>query len=160
MSASEIQVLLDLLDEGYDRESWHGANLRQSINRVKLDEATWRPSDAYHNVWEIVIHAAYWKYVVWRRLTGEKRGGFPRKGSDWFVRPSGEAGESWTEDVKLLEEIHQKLRLAVVGLDSSELPLAPGESTVTNAAIIRGVAFHDVYHAGQIQTVRTLYKQR
>ena len=160
MAAPAIQVLLDLLDEGYDHESWHGANLKQSISRVKLEEAVWRPSDAYHNVWEIVIHAAYWKYVVWRRLTGEKKGGFPRKGSDWFVRPSGGSGESWAEDVKLLEEIHRNLRGAVEGLEPSALPLAPGESTVTNAAIIRGVAFHDVYHAGQILTVRTLYKKR
>lgn len=159
MAAPEIQVLLSLLDEGYDHESWHGPNLKGSISRVKIDEAVWRPTESYHNIWELVIHAAYWKYVVWRRLTGEKRGSFPRKGSDWFVRPSGDSGDSWTEDVKLLETIHQDLRSVVELLKPADLPRSPSDSTVTNAAIIRGVAFHDIYHAGQIQTIRQLNKK-
>ena len=33
-------------------------------------EPSWRPGEGLHNIWEIVVHAAYWKYVVWRRLTG------------------------------------------------------------------------------------------
>ena len=49
-------------------------------------ESAWRPHPARHSIQEIVVHAAYWKYAVRRRLKGEKRGSFPLKGSDWFRR--------------------------------------------------------------------------
>lgn len=41
--------------------------------------------------------AAYWKYAVWRRLTGSKRGSFALEGSNWFPRPEerSAAWQSW-----------------------------------------------------------------
>src|SRR5947209_3152448 len=83
-----IALLLRILDDGYDRrEAWHGPTLRGSIRRVRAEEPAWRPAPGQRNVWEIALHCAYWKYAVWRRLTGEKRGSFLREGSDWFTRP-------------------------------------------------------------------------
>ena len=155
----EIQVLLNLLDEAYEREAWHGPNLKGSVRRVKLEEACWRPGDDQRNIWEITVHTAYWKYIVWRRLTGGRRGGFPRKGSNWFVRPS-DPSDSWPEDVKLLDETHRQLRESIAALAADDLTLTPGESKLTNAEIIQGIALHDVYHAGQIQTLRQLYARR
>ena len=36
---------------------------------------SWRPASGRHNIWEIVVHAAYWKYAAARRFTekGEDR---------------------------------------------------------------------------------------
>ena len=67
-------MLLALVDEAYDRRSWHGPNLRGSLRGLSAAEAAWRPSPGRHSAWEIAVHAAYWKYAAWRRLTGEKRG--------------------------------------------------------------------------------------
>ena len=160
MADSAIDVLVRALDEAYDKESWHGPNLRGSIRRLKEDQVVWRPGPKQHNIWEIALHAAYWKYIVLRRFTGEKRGAFPRQGSDWFGRPSSEPAETWIEDVKLLDEIHKKLRECVAALKPDDLDSVPAGSTVPNGAIIRGIALHDVYHAGQIQTLRQLYSAR
>jgi hypothetical protein len=151
---SRIASILEFIDEAYDKQSWHGPNLRGSIKRMKIDEALWHPRPEDRNAWEIVLHAAYWKYVVLRRFTGEKRGSFPRKGSDWYTRPSGDPAESWQEDVKLLHDLHVKLRAAIESLPDSTLDSAPAGSKVTNAEILRGIALHDVYHAGQIQAIR------
>ena len=63
-------MILALLDQAYDRPSWHGTNLRGSLRRVTPEQAAWRPGPARHNIWEIAVHAAYWKYAAWRRLTG------------------------------------------------------------------------------------------
>src|SRR5438874_523546 len=76
----ELQLLLDGLDEAFDRKSWHGTNLRGSVRGVAVKEALWRPGPGRHNIWELMLHAAYWKYVVRRRITGEKRGSFLLKG--------------------------------------------------------------------------------
>src|SRR5438067_1230647 len=109
MARSEIDVLLDLLDRAYDHKSWHGPNLRGSIRKVELATAAWRPAAGRRNIWEIVVHAAYWKYIVRRRLLGEKRGSFPLKGSNWFQRSLDATPEAWAEDLALLEQTHLTL---------------------------------------------------
>ena len=52
-----------LLDEAFDRRSWHGTNLRGSIRGLPRSTAAWRPAPDRHNIWELVVHAAYWKYA-------------------------------------------------------------------------------------------------
>jgi hypothetical protein len=154
-----VELLLQLIDQGYDHESWHGPNLRGSIRRVKHEEAAWRPGEGMHNVWEIVAHAAYWKYIVWRRLTRAEKSSFPRKGSDFILRPGGKNPESWEEDVAMLHSLHRDMREAVAALTDADLALATESSKVTNGMIISGIAHHDVYHAGQIQQIRQAYRK-
>ena len=101
-----LDVLLAQIDQAYDRRSWHGTNLKGSIRGLTPAEAAWRPRSDRHSVQEIVVHAAYWKYVVWRRLTGSKRGSFPLTGSNWFPRPRAGA-DLWRQDVRLLEACHR-----------------------------------------------------
>jgi hypothetical protein len=154
------RTILALLDEAFDSRAWHGTNLRGSLRRLTAEEAAWRPAAGRHNIWEIVIHAAYWKYAVRRRLTGEKRGSFSiSPGSNWFTRPEILSGEAWRADVEILRQEHIKLREAVSGLspDVLEQPVGKG---LTAAGLIRGIAAHDLYHAGQIQLLKRLMRPR
>ena len=64
-----VQQLLAIIDQAYNRKSWHGTNLRGSIRGLTAAEAAWRPARDRHNVWEVVVHAAYWKYAVTRRFS-------------------------------------------------------------------------------------------
>lgn len=82
--ASEIALLLLNIDEAYEKKAWHGSNLCGSIRGVTAEEASWRPASERHNIWEIVVHAAYWKYMVRRRILGEKRDFFSIKGNNWW----------------------------------------------------------------------------
>jgi uncharacterized damage-inducible protein DinB len=156
---TEIRLLLAFIDQAYDRRSWHGTNLRGSIRGVSANEAAWRPGPERHNIWELVVHAAYWKYAVRRRLTGEARGSFPVEGSNWFARPSAaERGEaSWKADVALLGETHRSLRAAVAALAAADLDRAAAGGTETVRALVTGIAAHDLYHAGQIQLLKRLW---
>jgi hypothetical protein len=141
-------LLLEILDQGYERSAWHGPNLKQSLRGVSARAAAWRPSPRRHNIWEIAMHAAYWKYAVRRRITGGKRGGFAREGSNWLTRPARLTQTAWRADQRLLADEHRKLRAAVTEAlrAGQKLPLP----------MIWGVAFHDVYHAGQIRLRRRL----
>ena len=69
-----IRVLLQLIDESYEKRAWHGANLRGSMKGLTIEQVAWRPAATRHNIWEIVVHCAYWKYIVRRRLLEEKKG--------------------------------------------------------------------------------------
>ena len=156
-----VEQLIAILDQAFDRASWHGTNLRGSVRRVQAKQAAWRPGANRHNIWEVVVHAAYWKYAVARRFTGEGRGSFPLKGSNWFKRPIDRAratDEAWREDVALLEQMHQVLRAEVAKLSDADLRRTPARSQVSNFALISGIAAHDLYHAGQIQLLKKLAK--
>jgi hypothetical protein len=154
----EIKHLLGLLDEAYKRAAWHGPNLRGSIRGLTAREASWRPKAGRHNIWEIVIHTAYWKYTVRRRLRGEKRGSFSLQGSNWFLRPVDRSEQAWRADVGMLAREHQRLRAAVSELQPESLDRpAKGSKTVARR-LIAGIALHDVYHAGQIQLIKKLLR--
>jgi hypothetical protein len=151
--------LLAIIDAAYDRKSWHGTNLRGSIRGMTARQASWRPSPQRHNIWELVVHAAYWKYVVYRRLTSAPRGSFPREGSNWFVRGNRADDRAWRSDVALLDETHRSLRSAIAILTPSDLNRKPASSKLSNFEIIAGIAAHDLYHAGQIQLLKRLQRK-
>ena len=155
---SEIEHLLGLLDEAYSRAAWHGPNLRGSIRGVTMREAAWRPRTERHNIWEVVVHAAYWKYSVRRRLLGDKRGSFAVTGSNWFLRPADRSDRAWRADVSLLNEEHIRLKVAVAAFPPGNLDRVPRGSKTTARRLIAGIAFHDVYHAGQIQLIKKLMR--
>ena len=154
--SGEIQQLLTIIDQAYDRRSWHGTNLRGSIRGLSAERAARRPRPERHNIWELVVHAAYWKYAVTRRLTGQKRGSFPLKGSNWFPRGHALNEAQWRDDVMLLEQMHRALREAVANLSAADLSRTPRGRSTSNAFLITGIAAHDLYHAGQIQLLKKL----
>ena len=142
------------------KRAWHGTNLRGSIKGLNFDQAAWRPSPVRHNIWEIVVHCAYWKYIVRRRLLNEKKGSFPLKGSNWFKRPMVANEKAWRADIALLDETHRSMRNAIAGLTSSDLKKNPTGSTWTTRQTISGIASHDLYHAGQIQLLKRRQKEK
>lgn len=170
MKTSEpVALLLRILDEAYEKKAWHGPNLKGTLRGVTVSEAVWRPAPDRHNVWELALHAAYWKYAGWRRLTGEKRGAFPVDGSNWFVRPEPTPGgrgreeateKAWRADLALLDREHRRLRAAVEKIPASRLSSLSRGSKHRIDTLVYGIAAHDVYHAGQIQLVKRLFRDR
>ncbi len=157
-----LVLLLDGLDEAFERRSWHGTNLRGAVRGLPVGAASWRPGPRRHNIWEVAVHAAYWKYAVWRRLTGATRGSFPLKGSNWYTRPRPGArdDDAWAADVTLLVASHRRLREAVEALDPDALLQPMSKGAYTPAFLVRGVTAHDLYHAGQIQLLKRLWRER
>jgi hypothetical protein len=148
------QLVLALLDEAYEKKTWHGPNLRQSLKGVTARQAAWRPGSGRHNIWEVTLHATYWKYALRRRIEGGKRGSFVLKGSNFFPRPEkGKLHEAaWAADKKLLEREHRALRAAAAQV----LRTSRGAKFMPQ---FYGMAFHDIYHAGQIRLLRRLMER-
>ena len=152
MQAS-IELLLDLVDEAFEGPAWHGPSLRESLRRITAAQAAWRPAPGRHSIRELTIHAAYWKHVVRGRLTGTAPGSFPLEGSNWFrAAPS----RTWDDDVRLLVAEHRRLRQTIGAYSARALDRPIDAKKQTAAFTIRGIAAHDLYHAGQIRLLRAL----
>jgi len=139
------------MEDSYRTKAWHGTNLRGSLRGVSAAEAAWRPAAGRHNIWEIVVHAAYWKYAVRRRLTGAKRGSFPLSGRNWITRPVRDGSSQWQDDLHLLKMEHEALMAVIRILKNSR---APGVER-----LLYGIAAHDAYHTGQIQLLKRLQRR-
>lgn len=144
-------LIFALFAEGYSKKTWHGPNLRQSLKGVSAKQAAWRPGASRHNIWELALHAAYWKYAARRRIESGKRGSFALKGSNFFPRPEkGKVSEAaWKSDLALLDREHRALELAIRRVLKTR-------RATKFLRTLYGVAFHDVYHAGQIRLLRRL----
>ena len=156
MSTKEVAQLLAIVDQAYNKASWHGTNLRGSVRRVSPAQALWRPHSGRHNIWEIVAHCAYWKYAAGLRFTAGARGSFRYKGSNWFKAPPTLTDRAWKDAVETLDEMHTTLRSAIAGLSNADLRKTPAGKKVTNFTLLSGIAAHDLYHAGQIQLLKRL----
>jgi hypothetical protein len=152
----ELDLLIRILDESYEKKAWHGPNLRGSIRGLPVERAVWRPGPDRHSIAEQVVHAAYWKYAVRRRLRGDSRGSFPIPGSNWFPVLPTLSPAGWKGLVALLESEHRSLREAILHFPAGRLHDQALGGKVTNLATITGIAAHDVYHAGQIQLLKRL----
>ena len=151
--------LLATLDRAYDVTSWHGPNLKGSLRGLSPAVAFFRPGPKRHSIYDLVLHAAYWKYVVRRRLTGEKRGSFALEGSNFFPAPSRPSARALA-DAKLAPRSTSTGRSA----RSWRICPRPRSGRASGAGrrrpSISGVAAHDLYHAGQIQLLKRLYAER
>jgi len=151
-----IDLLLKVLDQAYDRSAWHGTNLRGSLRGLPLKEVLWRPGKNRHNIWEIAVHCAYWKFCVRRTITGDRTLKFPRTGSNWFPLPRPADEAAWKKDVALLRSEHLQLRTAVAEFPASNLTKKGSGLKRRYEEYIYGAASHDLYHAGQIQLLKRL----
>ena len=151
-----IALLLDALDRGFDRKGWHGTTLRGALRGVTPGQALWRAGPGRPTIWQLLLHTAYWKYAVRRRLTGAAVGGFGRGPSNWPRLPEVTDAAALRRDIVFLEREHRSLRDAIRSFPPAALARRRPGSIWTPAQQIQGVVAHDLYHTGQIQLLKRL----
>ena len=156
-TTDDRRLLLRILEEAYRQNTWNGTNLRSSLEHLTAERAGWRPPHARHSIAEIALHSAYWKFVIRRRLTGDRRATFAFKGKDWFDVPGALTDERWAELVSVLDDEHARLSDVIRDTDRE---LGYGSTAGRELARkIFGVAMHDAYHTGQIHLIQTQYER-
>ena len=151
-----ISLLLEFVHQAFHGPAWHGPALWGTLRGVSPAEALARPKAGRHNVWEYALHAAYWKYVVRRRLTRDESLEFPRSPANWPAPPVRASAAAWKADRALLKEQHDLLVRAIERFPAAALGKKAWKSRYTNLQTIEGIASHDLYHGGQVQLVRKL----
>lgn len=129
-----------------------------ALRGVKPDAAIWRPDAGRHNIAELTIHAAYWKYRACRLISDASPRSFELTGSDFMERSAPYTVREWKADTALLVTWHGRFRSAVAELPGARLTDIVTD-TFTTADVVTGVAAHDLYHAGQIQLLKRLWKR-
>jgi len=157
----EIKTLVATLEEAYKGPAWHGPSLRAALKGIDAKQAAKRLGPGRHNIWELAIHSAYWKFAVRRQLLGGSRGIYNEEGRNWVVRQAAkqadtEQGKSWKLDADALKREHRALIETVQKFPESNLDRHYPNSRWTPRQMIAGIAFHDIYHAGQIQLLKRL----
>jgi len=145
--APTIALLLHIIDQAFDTKAWHGTTLRGALRGQAPELALWRPAPERHSIWDLVLHTAYWKYIVRRRLTRNKTIKFDRSPSNWPAPPTPATAKALKADIALLVEE-----------PANRLNSKAAESQWTYAEHIHGIAAHDLYHAGQIQLLKRLQR--
>lgn len=154
-----VKVLLEMVDQAFNKRAWHGANLKDSLKGLTLKQLLWRPGPKRHNIWEVAIHTAYWKYTVYRQLADAPKNSFPRTPSNFPKIPDKPSMKLWKEDLALLDDYHAKFKKAIQKLTARDLDKKIVGKRWTTAQKIIGVASHDLYHTGQIQLLKRLMKK-
>src|SRR5881628_1301162 len=115
------RLLLDVFDQAFSGRAWHGTPLAGSLRGVTPRQALWRPRHGRHCIWDLVLHTAYWKCIVRRRLRRDPSIAFPRPGSNWPAVPTITDARAWRRDVALLKEEHRLLRETIARFPASRL---------------------------------------
>lgn len=150
------RIITDMIERAYSKRSWHGANLAGSLRGLSVKQAFWRPAKNRHNIWELTVHSAYWKYIVWRKLANRPDSTFAVKGSDWIKPPEKPSEEEWKKAKLILAKYHKLLLEEIREFEPTKLYLKMPDSKLRYIDIVLGVAAHDLYHAGQIQILKRL----
>jgi uncharacterized damage-inducible protein DinB len=154
------RLLLDVLEEAFTAKGWQGATLSGAVRGLTPRQALWRPSATRHNIWELVLHTAFWKHAVRERVEGKGRTPFPRAPRNFPSLPERPDAAAWRADVALLKRQHALLTRTVAGLSPTRLDAPVGASRWTVAEQVFGVAAHDLYHTGQIQLLKALQRPK
>src|SRR5205807_2235772 len=72
---------------------------------------------------------------------------------NWF---DAARSRSWRDDVRLLADEHRQLRKAIAAYPARALRKPVDRRKQSAEFTIRGIAAHDLYHAGQIQLLKKL----
>lgn len=151
-------LLLGSIQPARGRQGWHGgATPLGAVRGMSVETALWRPAPDRKCIWELMLHIAYWKYAVRRRLEGGRAPRFPRSPANFPALPDPADQAAWDADRALLQAEHERL-LAVVAA------IPPGRYTRrvqsgkrwSIGELILGIAQHDAWHTGQIVMLKRM----
>ena len=155
MKSVVIPHYLYLLDGAFEGTDWH--SLLGNIRSVQSDDWNWVPPGGERSICQIVQHVGGCKFMYHNHAFGDATLTWDHPLVDGKGRLSGpEPAIAW------LREGHQLLRNSIAALDDDEL-LRPrmtnwGEVKETRW-IITAMIEHDLYHAGEINHLRSLGQQ-
>lgn len=144
--------LLYLIDEAFDGTAWH--SLLGNLRSVAPEDWTWLPAGGHRSIRDLVQHVGGCKYMYENHAFGDASLTWDHPLVDGEgVLTSLETVMPW------LREGQERLRQSIAGLSDAELlrPRRTNWGELKETRWIIGVMIeHDLYHAGEINHIRSL----
>lgn len=155
MTAKDL--LLYLLEHTYERQGAYPP-LTTALAGVTAAQASWKPAQERHSIWQIVRHMTQWMEAGLDAIEARPKVYEELSQLDW--RPASGDEREWQADVERLHRAyrHLKERLTAMGDEDLAGMLEPyrGKPRYETAIRFLRAATHDTYHLGQIRYLRAL----
>lgn len=143
--------------------AWHGAPTALGVLRgVNAAVAVWRSYPGANNIREIALHVAFCENGVANHLSGQKVSlKFKQRKPGWALMLEEVAKAQWKDELTLVKLANTRLVDALTAFDPEHFyqPLVKG-STRPAAEYVHGVAEHSLFHAAQMEAIKTLAKHQ
>ena len=154
---TEVERIADQLKRAVNGGAWHGPSVGEILAGISAEQATSRPFNAAHSIWELALHIDAWLQGCRRRLEGDRAQ--LSDAEDWPA-VTDTSDQAWKATIAALTEAYDQLHAAILRLDDSRLeePILEGMSSVY--ITLHGVIQHALYHAGQIAILKKATSER
>ena len=147
---SETARIADALRRSFHGEAWHGDSLFEVLKGVTPAQASARPIQNAHTIWELVLHLVAWEDAVQRRMTGVV---VELNDAENFPPVTDRRDAAWQKALEHARHVHAELIAAVEKFPEASLAKqVPGKEGAhyNFAYMLHGLAQHAAYHSGQI----------
>jgi uncharacterized damage-inducible protein DinB len=152
---TEIERITQQLKAAVEGEAWHGPSVKETLQGVTPEQASVRPVDGAHSIWEIVLHISGWMRVAVSRMQGIKTPQ-PEQG-DWPELRSATAA-TWNQTLETMQKNYEELKTAISKLSEEDLTKPVFDIPNYNYVLLHGIIQHNLYHAGQMAMLRKALK--
>ena len=141
----------------YDAGGFLGENFISKLEDVTEEEAFAIPVNGLRTIAEFLFHIIAWRRSVIYRLEGSEYPIEANSEKDW-ANPEGLKKQGWESLKKEFDESQARVITALKRIDDDFLNTIYGERGNRFTYLVEGMIHHDVYHLGQIGTVKKLLR--
>jgi uncharacterized damage-inducible protein DinB len=149
---NEISRIVDQLERAYNGNPWYGPPLTSVLEGVTPEKAAARPGGDVHSIWELTEHIIAWEQIALRRIAGEIVKNVPESMNFPLIRETDAV--AWQKTVAGLARAHAELVDMVRKLSESQLHENLRGEEYNAYFLLHGVIQHNIYHTGQIVTLK------
>lgn len=150
---ARIALLLDFADAEFDGETLNGPSFMKTLESLGPDAAAWRDTHEGYSAWEVALHVAYFKHVVYRALVASPDPYPLPKGPSGFARPAEPTVEAWKETLAAIRDLHRKTMAAARAAAPSFLDEEMPKWGISRLKAIVWLCSHDTYHGAQLRNM-------
>lgn len=155
---SDIRRLQQMLQTTYNGNCFHGDSIEAVIQDIDVTQAVWTPAGAAHSMWQIVLHMTGWLDVIRRRLTSATLVNLTDEEN--YPAPPQATHENWNAARDAFRSALNALIKAVGEFPEPRLEEKVPGRDYTFFVLLHGAIDHNLYHAGQIALLKSMYKRR
>jgi uncharacterized damage-inducible protein DinB len=140
-----------LIENVYEKNAWHGPSLKGAIKDITQDQGI-KKLDNTHTMIGLVSHLTSWQRNVINKLTGN----INYKMTNSLKFPSD---TNWATVNTKLENSQKDILASIKKFpEENSYDLVPStKHAYTYHTLPHGIIYHDIYHAGQIMTIRKYF---